>query len=184
MADFSFNQLSTFPQELFSCATLTDLAISGNGLAELPPAVKNLKNLRFFVGDSNDIQSLPADITQLPALQKLSLANNRLSALPADLGNSGKLVMLDASVNMLRNVPASIAVLPSLGALFLRHNRLDSLPDRMVNLTGFHPETGAARYATLDLSYNRLCALKGALKAWADRFDPGWESKQDCSGAR
>ena len=38
-------------------------------------------------------------------------------------------------------------------------------------------EIGAAPVCdALDLSDNRLCGLKGAVKAWADRFDPGWQA--------
>ncbi len=82
------------------------------------------------------------------------------------------------------NVPAGIASLSALGALYLRHNRLDSLPDHIDTLTGLHVEMGSARYTTLDLSDNRLCGLTGAVKAWADRFDPGWQARQECSGTR
>ena len=169
---------------MFFCTGLTDLTVSGNGLSEILPAVKNLKDLRFFTADSNNLGSLSAEITQLPALQKLSLADNRLAELPADLGNCRKLYMLDVSGNVLQDLPASITGLPSLGALFLQHNRLDSLPEHIETLSELHQEFEAARYVTLDISDNRLCALKGMVKAWADRFDPGWQSKQDCLPAR
>ena len=125
---------------------------------------------------------LPSEISQLPYLQALWVSDNRLVDLPEELGHCTKLKLLDASINVLTGLPASITGLHSLGALFLQHNRLDSLPAHIETLSGLHLEAGSIRLKTLDLSDNRLCGLKGEAKNWVDRFDPGWESQQNCTG--
>jgi Leucine-rich repeat (LRR) protein len=61
--------------------------------------------------------------------------------------------------------------LTALQRLLLTSNNLTTLPGSFTHLVNLQ---------VLSLAYNRLCNLPSALHAWADKYNPGWESAQDC----
>jgi hypothetical protein len=137
------------------------LALDGNLLTALPPALGRLVRLRALDAGGNAIAALPAEVGALTALRALRLASNRLAALPPQLAACEALEEADLSHNALAALPPELGALPRLAVLLLDHNRLAAagLPRELL--------AGAAPLALLSLHGNP--ATVEAL-----REAPGW----------
>jgi hypothetical protein len=117
------------------------------------------------------VPQISLEIAMLDSLEILDVGKTGLAALPIDMGRLRNLTTLRCDGNSLTAVPQSLGELTSLRQLDLSGNGLDSLPDTLAGLDSL---------TTLNLSNNKLCQLDSLVQAWANRFDSGWESSQQC----
>jgi len=168
----NMNALSALPPEIGNLASLEGLYIDRNRLSYLPAEIGNLRSLKeLFLSGNYLLTALPSSIGNLTALQTISLSSCALSQLPSTIGALSHLTLLAAGNCSLDSVPESMGSLTALRYLFLTRNDLTTLPGSFTHLVNLQ---------VLDLSRNRLCDLPSALHTWADKYNPGWESTQDC----
>jgi len=101
--------------ELRKARRMRKLKLIARGLAELPPEIGQLKNLKLLVLSGNQLSTLPPEIGQLTDLKTLELCGNQLSVLPPEIGQLIDLRRLDIANNLLITLP------PQLGALLIRY---------------------------------------------------------------
>ena len=103
--DYSHQNLTTVPQNIFSQTTTQELDLSFNQLTgALPSQINQLKNLTVLKANNNQFTGVPAEIGQLPKLEVLDLSNNQLTGLPYELGNLSNLKLLDLSGNNISSI--------------------------------------------------------------------------------
>jgi Leucine-rich repeat (LRR) protein len=110
------------------------LNLSGIGLTAFPPALGDLKGLRYLMLARNQLTALPEDMGPFSQLEMLDLSENHLTALPESISQLRHLKGLDLSQNRLRNLPESMGELTELEALRLDRNPLQGLPTTLLNL--------------------------------------------------
>jgi len=134
--------------------TGTSLSLAHHALAELPPAIGRLLELRRIDASSNRLTTVPAELADLFALQELDLHANRVTSLPSELAWLPSLRILHLAENAMSSVPPAVFELAELQALGLGDNQLTDLPDAVADLTELH---------TLWLTRNPLRQLPRAL---------------------
>lgn len=115
----------------------TELDLNDMGLAEVPPMLWELENLKVlklgtqYYGGSNKNQltEIPKEIGQLTQLTELNLSSNQLTILPDSLGQLTQLTSLDLSNNQLTTLPDSLGQLTQLKTFIAHNNLLTELPD-------------------------------------------------------
>ena len=150
-------QLSTFPEEIFSLAdTLEYLDLSGNNLTELPADFGLLKKLKVFFCSDNNFTQLPevlADCPLLdivgfksnqietvsarsinPNLRWLILTNNKIVSIPSTIGNCSRMQKLMLAGNKLTTLPKELQECRNLGLLRISANLLSSLPEWLLDM--------------------------------------------------
>ena len=83
--------LRTFPMELVSCRSLTELVIRGTDITELPAAAGEFPRLRRLDFSNNPIREIPPELGKLSTLRELALGDNRLTMLPESLSQLRRL---------------------------------------------------------------------------------------------
>lgn len=111
------------------------LHLEGERLAFLPPALKNLTQLRVLSLHDNYLMSVPDCIENLTQLVWLALHNNHLTSVPESIESLTQLRMLSLHSNLLTSVPQSLSTLTQLSVLSLHHNFLTSVPKSIKHLT-------------------------------------------------
>ncbi|MBE9115073.1 hypothetical protein IQ249_04085 [Lusitaniella coriacea LEGE 07157] len=119
----------------------TELDLSGNELAVLPPEIGKLTQLKTLIlgkykyedGNiidviGNKLSKLPKEIGLLDRLEKLLIVDNELSEIPAEIGQLTALQSLDLRRNQLGKLPTEIAKLTELEKLDLRGNSVPIPP--------------------------------------------------------
>jgi len=123
-----------------------------------------------FSSLSTKLTILPAVIGNLAGLTTLYGNNNQLTSLPAEIGNLTSLTILNVGANQLASLPTGIGNLTALTSLRVEDNQLTNLPSTITNISP----------SSCNLANNRICAISGAVKTWADTYDPDWATTQDC----
>jgi hypothetical protein len=107
------NALSTWPLDLVAgFASLVELRLSHNALAEVPPhalSAPPLSSVRLLDLSHNPLQHLPTHLGALTALTSLRVASCGLSTLPLSLRRLERLRVVDATGNRLPGVLADAA---------------------------------------------------------------------------
>ncbi|KAI5622187.1 PH domain leucine-rich repeat-containing protein phosphatase 1, partial [Silurus asotus] len=153
--NLSNNQLGTFPLELSSISTLTELNLSCNCISNLHPSVGNMHNLQTLLLDGNMLSSLPADLGSLQRLCYLGLSFNEFSAVPGVLERLGGVERLCMAGNRVEQLELQSFRLLSIKYVDLRLNRISTVvPD----------EPDFLRHVTqLDVRDNCLSELDASL---------------------
>lgn len=100
------------------------LSLSGQDLAELPEALRDLADTLVDLDLSyNRIDRLPPWLAELSRLRFLDLAHNQLVDLPDALVAIGSLTRLDLTDNLLVKIPAALGAMPCLETLHVAGNR-------------------------------------------------------------
>ncbi|RQM12237.1 hypothetical protein B5M09_004349 [Aphanomyces astaci] len=139
-------------------STLTDLRLSGNGIAQLPASfgrlvaleydsIIELTSLQRLWLHHNRLETLPPALGDLQALERVFVQHNVLSALPFSIV---LLTELDASDNKICMLPEEWQTAPAVTTLRLTRNLLKQLPIGLGALQQLH---------TLSLQSNRLLEL-------------------------
>ncbi|MCA9995228.1 MAG: leucine-rich repeat domain-containing protein [Anaerolineales bacterium] len=126
-----------------------ELDLRGLGLHELPPAERQLTQLRhlklghhsrsyYYLVTYNFLTALPDWLGNLTQLQSLDLSYNNLTALPDWLGNLTQLQSLDLSGNNLTALPQWLSAFKQLRQLDLQENPL-SIPAELLRQT-YNPQ--------------------------------------------
>lgn len=137
----SSNDLAHWYGITLSDGRVTELNLSGNGLAGVLPAeLGNLSSLRVLDLQENELSgSIGPWIGNLAALAKLYLQQNRLAGpIPDEIGNLIHLEYLNLRGNQLQGViPESLRNLQALQGLWLHVNRLSgSISQNIIELPG------------------------------------------------
>ncbi|GAB4841376.1 hypothetical protein Ancab_022106 [Ancistrocladus abbreviatus] len=108
-----------------------------SNIIELPTAIGDLKQLRYFDVSSTRIIALPESICTLCNLQTLLASEcQRLEKLPTAIGNLKQLRHLDVSSTFIKELPVSIGTLCNLQTLLLKWcYGVQKLPDDMWKLS-------------------------------------------------
>ena len=130
-----YNQLTTIPSWINSLNSLEVLNLNVNIISEIPSSIGQLKLLKEFSLWKNELTYLPNSISELYNLEALNLRLNNLEYLPEELGNLRNLKILNLHDNKLTNIPKSIINLKKLQNLNLSWNLLKSLPVSLTKLS-------------------------------------------------
>ncbi|OPA89949.1 hypothetical protein BFW86_12330 [Pseudomonas fluorescens] len=128
-AGASLEQLDSFVSHFTG---LRRLELSGNQLAELPPALERLPQLTYLDVSYNDLTVTTAiqnRLNRLPSLETLNLRFNRVQRL--DVRALTALTHLDLAHTALRTWPTGALQLPSLRRLDLSHSAITSVPEAL-----------------------------------------------------
>jgi len=117
--------------ELRKARRMRKLKLIARGLAELPPEIGQLKNLKLLVLSGNQLSTLPPEIGQLTDLEALVLSGNQLSTLPPEIGQLTDLKTLELCGNQLSVLPPEIGQLIDLRRLDIANNLLITLPPQL-----------------------------------------------------
>lgn len=128
--------LTAFPPHLSCLRGLTELDLSGNGLAEMPPSIGQLMKLRKLNMSRNKLTSIPAEIGALVLLEDVDLGRNELRSVSPRLGDLPRLKFLNLMANKLTSIPEEIGNLAALYRLGLKSNHLTCLPASFGGLRG------------------------------------------------
>lgn len=152
-----------------SLGRITALHLNNKGLLKIPEMIRKLTALHFLNLEQNAIINIPSEIQSCKELTYINLNKNQIICPPAEIGHITSVKTFLINNNVLLELPGGIANNTALDTLDISHNLLPELPPEITGLTKL-------RY--LDLGYNKLKNLSGALKTWADTFDPDWEKTQ------
>lgn len=119
------------PDSVWTLANLTELDLTGLGLADLPPGLAKLTKLRALHLGRNRLARVPASVLALTSLETLALDENRLTTLPAELAALDNLKVLDLFGNQLAELPPVVLELENLEHLDLDGNPLTARPDSL-----------------------------------------------------
>jgi hypothetical protein len=190
------NSLDSLPEEIGKLSELVGLNLDGNNLVKLPSSIGGLKKLSGLILEHNNLASLPAAMGELTELNSLSLGYNPLSTIPDEIGALGKLRYFNLYATDIQKLPHTIGNLSNLQIIIIANTELANLPNEFGNLTALvQAELYRNKLTSLPdsivklnnlqflfVEYNRLCSPSNDIKAWLDKYDPGWENWQDCSG--
>ncbi|XP_055923849.1 leucine-rich repeat serine/threonine-protein kinase 1 isoform X2 [Eupeodes corollae] len=108
--DFSHNNLTSLPPEIFSLVSLKYINVAQNKLTSLPQPTDGQKTYscpvleEIFLQD-NRLATIPAEIFHLPSLTILDISNNKLQEIPFDMWKAPKLRELNIAFNLLKDLP-------------------------------------------------------------------------------
>lgn len=108
--DFSHNNLTSLPLEIFSLVSLKYLNVAQNKLTSLPQPSDTDNTYccpvleEIFLQD-NRLATIPAEIFHLPSLTILDISNNKLQELYFDMWKAPKLRELNVAFNLLKDLP-------------------------------------------------------------------------------
>lgn len=175
----------TFPESVLPMTFLTELWLSNHIIEILPAHISRLSNLRVLAVDGNRLADVAPAVGQLTQLRRLLLHKNRLVSLPPTLASLSALEELTLDHNCLEVVPEVTGHLGQLRRLTLNDNKLSALPatvfhglKRLVELdvTG-NPDLGATTWSNtmsslLKLPVLALTRTQGTRLPADMRFDP------------
>nr|XP_020727215.1 leucine-rich repeat-containing protein 63 [Odocoileus virginianus texanus] len=126
---------------LLNCPDLTPLAVqlmylnlSYNNICSFPTEIYCLKNLQILNLRNNPIKEVPSTIQQLKLLKSLNVAFNLITTLPPGLFCLHNLEELDISYNSIAFIPNDIQKLRLLEKLVVDGNELTSFPHGILKL--------------------------------------------------
>lgn len=76
------------------------------------------------------------------------------------------------SFQLLKSIAPEISNCKSLRQLLVNQNELTGLPEQIIALDSL---------TNLSIGDNKICSLKDNVKKWADKFDPDWNTTQNCT---
>uniref|UniRef100_A0A8C9DIT5 Leucine rich repeat containing 63 n=1 Tax=Prolemur simus TaxID=1328070 RepID=A0A8C9DIT5_PROSS len=106
--NLSFNDLSSFPTEVFCLKNLQVLKLRNNPIKEIPSEIQQLKYLRIFGIAFNWITVLPPGLFCLSYLEDLDVSYNEISFIPNEIQKLRSLEKLNVDGNALPFLPCGI----------------------------------------------------------------------------
>ena len=148
----------TFLPRALNKVSVEKIGLSWNNLGTFPEDLFRVYGLKVICLGYNGIEKLPETINKLWALTKLSLENNKLTTLPATFSQLTGLETLILNSNPLKQYPAVLAPLFNLRTLGLYHTGLEEFPEfGNTNLTDLN--VGGNSFVEVATSIGRLTGL-------------------------
>ncbi|XP_024903716.1 leucine-rich repeat-containing protein 63 [Pteropus alecto] len=126
---------------IMNCPDLTPLAfqliylnLSFNDISSFPTEIFCLKHLQILILRNNPIKVIPSEIQQLKFLRVFNIAFNLITTLPPGLFSLLHLEELDISYNSIAFIPNEIQKLRSLKKLIVDGNDLTTFPPGILKL--------------------------------------------------
>ncbi|XP_016074663.1 PREDICTED: leucine-rich repeat-containing protein 63 [Miniopterus natalensis] len=141
--NLSFNDISSFPTEIFCLKYLQILILRNNPIKVIPSEIQQLKYLRVFNIAFNLIMTLPPGLFSLLHLEELDISYNSIASIPNEIQKLRSLKKLVVDGNDLTSFPSGILKLNLKKILFennythpilWKENSLNS-PQRLTQLT-------------------------------------------------
>jgi len=133
--DYSNQDLSEIPDEVFQFKNLRKLYLAGNAITSLPQRIANLDQLELLDLSNNKITDLRAKVFNLKKLKTLIINNNRIKKLPKQIGNLNRLEKLICAGNLLETLPDEISLLEKLRILNVSNNPIREFPQAILTLS-------------------------------------------------
>ncbi|KAF6376457.1 leucine rich repeat containing 63 [Rhinolophus ferrumequinum] len=135
------NALNLMGFFILNCPDLTPLAfqliylnLSFNDIRSFPTEVFCLKYLQILILRNNPIKEISSEIQQLKLLRVFNIAFNLITTLPSGLFSLTNLEELDISYNSIAFIPNEIQKLRSLKKLIVDGNEMTSFPSGILKL--------------------------------------------------
>jgi Leucine-rich repeat (LRR) protein len=112
--NFSYNQLTSIPNEIGQLSSLEHLYLNNNQLTSIPNEIGQLRSLKGLDLDHNQLTSIPNEIGQLKSLKHLFLNYNQLTSIPNEIGHMRSLKYMYLRNNLRSSIPMEIWRLESL----------------------------------------------------------------------
>ena len=126
---YNNNLVGTLP-DLSGLTQISNIHIEGNQIAQFPPGVSALGELRSFVMSNNGMQGSLPILSALQKLEHFDIASNQLSQSLPDLTGLGALKYFDVSYNSFSGpLPSGLGGLQNLEVFGASSNHFDSLSD-------------------------------------------------------
>ncbi|XP_006884667.1 PREDICTED: leucine-rich repeat-containing protein 63 [Elephantulus edwardii] len=106
--NLSFNDISTFPTEVFCLKNLKILKLRNNPIKEIPSEIQRLKYLKVLIMAFNLITVLPLGLFNLLYLEELDVSYNDISSIPNEIQKLRSLEKLNVDGNDLTSFPPGI----------------------------------------------------------------------------
>ncbi|XP_053521444.1 leucine-rich repeat-containing protein 63 [Artibeus jamaicensis] len=190
--NLSFNDISSFPTEIFCLKYLQILILRNNPIKAIPSEIQQLQFLRVFNIAFNLILNLPPGLFYLPYLEELNISYNSIAAIPNEIQKLRSLRQLLVDGNDLTSFPPGILKL-RLKKIQFDNNFTHPYLWRENSLNSPQSLTQVASLAflkhDLDKYYDVIpekiqLLLKGASKCeWCEgpRFGEGYRVIQSCN---
>ena len=140
--NLSSNELKTLPESISTFATLEDLRLSNNSLADsrLFLSLGKIATLNSLWLDQNQLERIPQSIKNMGQLRYLFLDENNLSDLPQQMQFMDELRVLHVGHNRFTSIPKVVEVMPKLTVLFIAENQITYIDanafNRQISLSG------------------------------------------------
>lgn len=132
--DLSRNNITELSGVVGKCNNLTKLILNSNNLTDISEVTK-AKSLIVLHAEKNNIQEIPPALKELRDLQSLNLGHNKITELPEEIGECQKLNTLVLNYNKLTTLPDSMGTMTNLLGLNLSDNKnLSELPQSVKEL--------------------------------------------------
>lgn len=112
------------------------LDLSRMKLKEVPPEVRQLKNLNALDLGRNKLKELPAWMNELQYMQEFSAGRNKFIRIPTAICQWNHLKRLDMHQNRIEGLPPCMGGLKELYSLDLWSNDLEDFPPEIGGMTG------------------------------------------------
>mmetsp|Transcript_6873 Transcript_6873/g.19913 ORF Transcript_6873/g.19913 Transcript_6873/m.19913 type:complete len:262 (-) Transcript_6873:126-911(-) len=133
--DLSYNKIEGLSDKIANLRLLNELNLENNALADLPPAIGELRCLRVLNLNFNKLTALPEEIGQCTMIEQLLCTNNVLVKFPESVINCIALTVLNLRCNRLTSVPLELGGVDTLKSLDLSGNEglHDQIPDYLLD---------------------------------------------------
>ncbi|MHA2501834.1 MAG: leucine-rich repeat domain-containing protein [Candidatus Kariarchaeaceae archaeon] len=133
------DKITELPSTFNQLRMLTDLYLWNFPIEEVPLAVCELINLRYFWMKENSklrgaLLRIPREIGNLVNLVDLQLNGHEIEKIPATISKLQKLKTLNLGINSIKSLPKKLTKLRELTRLELYYNPITELPDNIGDL--------------------------------------------------
>ncbi len=160
--DLSNNRLSTLPKELYKLKKLKIAFFSNNLFSEVPDVFKRCEHLYMLGFKANCIERFDEDILPL-SISWLILTDNKIKSIPHSIGKLSKLQKCALAGNQIQSVPKEIATCTKLELLRLSANNIETLPQELLHLPRLswlafsgNPCAKSKTFELKEMAYNEL----------------------------
>jgi len=98
----NYCNLSEVPPELKELKNLENLNLSNNPLGRVPKWIKNFKKLRILKLNHSNLKKFPEEVLLLDSLEDLHLGGNKITEIPESIYSLPKLKELNLSLNPIK----------------------------------------------------------------------------------
>jgi hypothetical protein len=179
--DLGFPRLRVISDSVAKLNKLKKIELIECGTISIPNTVGKLLNLEELNFPYSMVDSIPDAIGGLINLERMIFTgSNNVSYISDSIGKLTHLKVLKFDYMLGGDItpplPSTIGNLINLDTLLLNSSDFPGLPESITNLQNL---------SELDIRSNKICKPSENVKAWADKFDPDWNSNnsQRCNSS-